>query len=188
MNTDLKIIKEYVQNKITCDIKATVIIGDREYTFSQQKIPEIALNMVMPDDMIRMNTYSIKIKYPDENRPNVILTVPDDETVNFLFTQSEDVVQEELPDIAQGIQAVLKRMNPGAAFYKISDIQSELSKIWWFDYSTVALDDDIYNIMYLFCLNGTLVMGGFCCLQKYRKQWKPLVLQMLETIKQEEMK
>lgn len=187
MCMDLKIIKEYIQNKTICDIKSAVIIDNREYTFSQQEIPKMMLSMVLPDGMDIMNSYSIKIKFPDENRPDVILALSDDDTINFMFSSiEEDVFEEDLQNILQGILMVLKRMHSGATFYQTGNIQSELSNIWWFDYSTAALDDDIYNIMYVLCLNGILIIGGFCCLQKFRKQWKPLVLQMLETVTRRE--
>lgn len=180
---DLEIIDHYIQNKTNGDIRSTAVIGDREYTFSYQEIPEIMLGMVLPEGIRPLSTYSAKIKYPDENRPDIILTVPDDETINFLYNQFDDrVTEEDLPDIFQGIQVVLKRMNPGSVFYQNGVIHCELSDVFWFDYSTVALDDHIYNIMYALCLNNTLLLGGFCCLQKYHKQWNILVLQMLETI------
>ena len=183
MCMDIKIIREYMQNKTVCDIKSIVFIDNREYIFTRQEIPEIMLSMVLPNEITYMNPYSTKIKFPDENRPDVILSIPDDDTTNFLFSSMDDeVFEEDLQNISQKILIVLKRMNAGATFYQTGNIQSELLNIWWFDYSTAAIDDDIYNIMYIFYLNDILIIGGFCCLQKFRKQWKPLVLQMLETI------
>ncbi len=180
---DLEIINRYVQNKTRCDIHSTAVIGDREYTFSFQEIPGIMLGMVLPEGTRPLSTYSAKIKYPDENRPDVILTAPDDETINFLYNRFGDrITEKELPDILQGIQMVLRRMNPASVFYQNGVIHCEVSDVFWFDYSTVALDDHIYNMMYALCLDNTLLLGGFCCLQKYRNQWKILVLQMLETI------
>ena len=139
--------------------------------------------MVLPDIMMEMGLYLIKMKYPDENRPDVILMLDGDETINFLFTQFEDSVQpEEIEDIIHGIQSVINRMNQGSTFYQNGKIKAKLVDIYWFDYTSVAIDDDVYNIIFAFCLNETLVLGGFCCLNTYRKQWKILVLQMLETL------
>lgn len=183
MNMDQEIIKKYMQNKNCYDINESVVIGEKEYTFVYQEIPQIMLKMMLPKGTIPLSSYSTKVKYPDENRPDIILTTSDDETINFLFNQFKDIItKEELPDISQGIQMVLKRMYPASVFYQDGIAHSELSDIFWFDYSTVALDDNIYNIMYVLCLNNTLMLGGFCCLQRYRKPWKKLVLQILETI------
>ena len=180
---DLEIIDDYIKNKTSCDIASSVVIGDKEYTFLYQEIPEMMLKMMLPKGIIPLSSYSKKIKYPDENRPDIILTVPDDETINFLYDRFKDrITAEELPDILRGIQVVLKRMDPASVFYQNGKVHSKLSDVFWFDHSTVALDDHIYNIMYVLCLYDTLLLGGFCCLQKYRKQWKGLVLQMLDTI------
>lgn len=91
MNMDQEIIKKYMQNKNCYDINESVVIGEKEYTFVYQEIPQIMLKMMLPKGTIPLSSYSTKVKYPDENRPDIILTTSDDETINFLFNQFKDI-------------------------------------------------------------------------------------------------
>lgn len=187
MNTDIEIIKEYIYNKSTDMNNSTTVINGRSYTFSQQRVPEMPVFMTLPDGIVLMEPYCQKIKYPNENRPDVILTVPTDETVNFLFTQiKEFVTEQDIPDVLQGIQSVIKKMHANSLIKQTGEIPAKLSNVCWFDYTVAAMDADIYNIMYILSLNDTLFIGGFCCLQEHHKQWKPLILEMIATITEEE--
>ena len=77
MNMDQEIIKKYMQNKNCYDINESVVIGEKEYTFVYQEIPQIMLKMMLPKGTIPLSSYSTKVKYPDENRPDIILTTSD---------------------------------------------------------------------------------------------------------------
>lgn len=177
-------IEKYMQEKQKRNIfSGELFIGGNRYSFIRQPVPKLPISMFYPKDFIEMSSMSAKVKYPDENRPDVILTHPVDETVNFLYTKfGQGTTSENIPNVIIGIQAVMKRMNSSIIIRPSEQIETKIGSIEWFEYMSPALDEDIYNLMYTFCLEDELYIGGFTCLREYRKQWKPIVLQMVETI------
>lgn len=133
---DKKYLENYIHYKQAKDITVSdILIGENTYSFALQPVPNLHISMFYPDGFEEMSAVSARAKYPNENRPDIILTNPADETVNFLFTQTRDAAtSEDIPDIAQKLQAVIKRMNAGAVFHQTGTIDTELGKIGWFDY------------------------------------------------------
>lgn len=181
---DKKHLENYIQYKQAKDITVSdILIGENTYSFTLQSVPNLPISMFYPEGFEEMSAVSARAKYPSENRPDIILTNPADETVNLLFTQTKDAAaSEDIPDIVQKLQTVIKRMNAGVVFHQTGIIETELGNIGWFDYGSSALDDDLYNLMYTLCVQDTLLIGGFCCLREHQRQWCPVVLQMLKTI------
>jgi len=183
-SSDKKHLENYIQYKQAGDITASyILIGENTYSFTLQPVPKLPISMFYPIGFEKMTAASAKAKYPNENRPDIILTNPADETVNLLFSLTKDAVtSDDIPEITQKLQTVIKRMNGGATFYGAGQIESTSSKIGWFDYISPTLEEDVYNMMYTLCVHDALLIGGFCCLREHQRQWQPVVRKMLETI------
>ena len=183
--SDIKNITKYTQEKQEqqLSIHSEILFGDEKYTFSHREVPNTPLSMHLPESLILMSNASIKLKYPSVERPKIILTTIN-ETVNFLYTPTEiEFPSTELKTTMEGFRAVLKRMNPSFVINEPQPLQTTQDKeIYWFDYRSPVMETELYNLMYATEVNGTLFMGGFNCLWKYRFQWKTLILQMMRTI------
>ena len=189
--TDIQNIDEYIQEKqeSLISIHNEVIIGAKKYSFSYQEVLDGAISMYLPEEIAPMNGLSIKLKYPMEDRPEIILTTMD-ETVNFLFTPTDfEFSAMEAKSTIDGFRTVIKRMNPSFTIRESQLLHTEQDKeIYWFDYRSPVLETELYNLMYVTEIRGTLLIGGFNCLSEHRHLWKTLVLQMLKTISVREVR
>lgn len=55
-------------------------------------------------------------------------------------------------------------------------------QIGYFDFIMPALDNKIYNLMFLFRVGENVTMGSINCLQKEMNIWKPIAYGMMESI------
>jgi len=54
--------------------------------------------------------------------------------------------------------------------------------IAYFDFIIPAADTGVYNLLYVFSLKGTLMMGTFNCLEKDMEDWQDIFFQMMHSI------
>lgn len=165
------------------------IIGDTAYRFARRAVPQLPISMILPINITIMDINSVKEKYPVENRPDIALTLPHDETINFLYTLTDKPTSNsDILEILKNFKKVIKHLQFGSTFYESDLIQAEISPIGWLDYKNTVLGKAVYNIMYLLNLEGKLLICSFCCPYKDRQDWKPLVLEMIKKIRYIEKK
>lgn len=180
---------EYIKNrnkqrKINeMNIALESIFLNIEMHFKERGLFEKQLYIHIPEEFIKMSEISQKIKYPSENRPEIILTSADS-TVNFTFSLLPLKNQTtSIFDTITAIKAVVKRKNPANLFYHLKVIKStDGNEIGYCDYLGYALDGDIYNVMYVMIVNKKLLLGTFCCPKGSMEQWKVIIPQILKTI------
>jgi len=167
------------------DIKdGYVIIDDVHIPFSERFIISGKLYMTIPSEFVMMAPEAAKIKYPNENRPAIILT-NEDGTINITFSFTTD----ELEDVDDNVEVArnqlartMVRMNP--AYKTISkSVINEGIKIGYFDFVSPVLDGEIYNLTFIFALQGKLVLGCFNCLYSDSEAWLEVAQQMLRSIR-----
>ena len=75
-------------------------------------------------------------------------------------------------------------MNPANIFFEEGQDVTDFSyPFCWFDYKSYALDDQIYNFMYLMLLSEKIILHGcFNCKFELGKEWKDIVQQVIKTI------
>ncbi|GFN32142.1 hypothetical protein [Paenibacillus xylaniclasticus] len=160
-----------------------VKIGSRYYAFKETAFWDGRVTLLIPEDFDDMPPHLSKIKYPHEQRPQIIKT---DETgcINVTLSRIDQELEEEwVQELAEGMKAILRKANPASVFYTEGVEEVEGKQIAYFDFKSPAIDDPIYNVMFYFMLEGTTVMGTFCCLYKDYAAWRPIVLQMIQSIR-----
>jgi hypothetical protein len=124
-----------------------------------------------------------KIKYPAEQRPQII-KMNEDGSINVtLSLYAEKLKKEDVPDCIVALKAVIDRMNPANIFFELKTEQSETLTVGYFDYKSNAIDSDLYNIMFVAPIAGNTMLGTFNCRLSDRENWQTIVLQMILSIR-----
>ena len=55
-------------------------------------------------------------------------------------------------------------------------------KIAWLAYETMAIDADIFNIMFITPLEGKLLYGSFNCILGMQDEWEEIAMYCIRTI------
>lgn len=177
----IRIVQE-AQNsrKIHCNNQITIYGID--YFFSEPRIFEEKFSVFIPDAFLEMPDYMVEEKYPSKYRPKIIYT-NEDGSINISFNYKWDEIKpDEIKDCLIGFKSVIKRMNPAFTFYDIEEYFVEDLPMGYFDYRSYALDDDVYNILFVTAIDSRLLYGTFSCLFKQKDQLKLLALRMINSI------
>lgn len=159
-------------------------INDLLVEFERISIEPILIHMMLPNTFVTMPQSMVKVKYPSENRPQLIKTSLDT-TVNFTFNRLPNGVhRDHLEAAADQLQAVIKRTSPANVFFdKKKEKTEDDTPLCWFDYKGYAIDEQIYYMMYILPLKGDrLLHGTFNCKYQHMEEWKEAARQAILSI------
>lgn len=158
--------------------------GDEALEFQEREIVKRQVWMWLPKVFGYLSKEHAKLKYPNENRPDIIYTSPDT-TINISFFTNR---KEALPAGAEqgfrdNMEQIFYVMHPSCSTIEKKTVQSEMSLIAWFDTITPAMDSEIYNLMYFTSFKERLFMGSCNCLRADMDVWKDFFIQMLASLR-----
>lgn len=161
----------------------SVKIGDRYYEFEETEFFEEKLKLYIPKDFEDMPLEGRKFKYPSENRPEIIKCNEDGSiaiTLNIIDSPLDEEHVEMLRDMMKSIN---QRLNPANIFFDEGILEIDEKNIGYFDFKSSAIDDFLYNFVFLLELQEKTLMGTFSCSFSEYEEWKDIVIQMINTIR-----
>ncbi len=176
--------KQDEKRKEFYDLRTGMYVKERLIQFKRAYLEETDVTIALPVDFVTMPESIKKIKYPVESRPSLVKTSLDT-SVNFSFTRTAQGMREnQLPMASKQMRMIIQRMNPANIFFEEGQDVTDFSyPFCWFDYKSYALDDQIYNFMYLMLLSEKIILHGcFNCKFELGKEWKDIVQQVIKTI------
>lgn len=165
------------------DIYKGIYIDDKIMEFEEVKLFDEKMSIMLPKEFVDMPSNLARIKYPCEGRPQIIKTDLSG-GINFTFSMFESQIKkEQIEGVSKGFKSIIKKMNPANMFFEEKTDDLGESKISWFDYKGFALDGKIYTLVYVTSINGRVLHGIFNCKYDLVKEWKPIVRQVIMSIK-----
>lgn len=161
-----------------------VKINNCFYQFEETEFLDGNLKMYIPDNFIDMSENARKFKYPSENRPEII-KCNDDGTIAITLKVIDSPLDEEnVENLKNMMKFINQRLNPANIFFDDGIENVDDKNIGYFDYKSSALDDFLYNFIFLCEYKDKTLMGTFCCSYGEHKQWKEdIINQIINTIK-----
>lgn len=163
--------------------KGSVLVGGKTLVFKEREILKRKMWIWMPDSFGQLSKELARLKYPNENRPDIIFTNPET-TVNVTVSHKQDKLgkgQEE--EIRDYMEQVIARLHPESGTIEKQTALAGEHCFAWFDFVTPAIDTEIYNLMFFTALENRLLMGACNCLKPDMEEWKELFIQMLESVR-----
>ena len=139
---------------------------------------------MLPSIFEPLDPKSAEIKYPSSNRPPIILS-EQSESVNFTFNLLSQLplTNEHVEEASKFFKQTIRRTNPANVFFGEDVITTQGCKVAYFEYKSYAIDQDIYNLVYVLPVNQQTLLGTFNCRFVDAKTWKPIVDEVLKTCK-----
>ena len=161
----------------------TGIVVDRKLVeFERKTVIEGKLTIMLPIDFTKMNPDIARLKYPSEQRPQVIFTDPNN-SVNFWVTRGEDFVEEKsIENLRDQVFATIQRLNPAIKIQQSGvEIVSD-RKVAYVEYSNPVIDGKIYNVMVFLAIDEKVTIVCFNCITKSAKYWRNPMMEMLKSM------
>lgn len=163
-------------------IETGMYIRGEMVEFERQLYFNDKMSVMLPKSFVPMPLSIQKMKYPSEQRPQVIMTSLDI-TTNFNFSLlPQEMENDQTFNCVEQMKQMIKKLNPAVAFYDMQEIDREKGKLSWFDYKSYTIDEPLYNIMYVTPIDGKVMHGIFNCLYRYKEDWKEAALQVIASI------
>lgn len=182
----LAIYEQVVVNRVSLERNEShsalsdLIIDDSTCHFEKREFsPDISI--VLPIGMCSLAADMLVFKYPNANRPEIILSSTD-ASVSFSFECMSATTRDIDLRLAE-YKAVIKRMHPGYVFFteEIFNLESGV-KGACYDFRGIALDGDIYCLNFFIDLPNAELLGWFSCSIDQQERWESLFMQMVKTI------
>ncbi|WP_250277186.1 hypothetical protein [[Clostridium] colinum] len=166
------------------NIKEGVYIKNEYVEFEKVKLFNNAMSILLSKNFIDLPENMKKIKYPSEDRPQIIKTSLDT-SVNFGFSLMPlPIKNEQTKDAITQFKILLKKVNPAYIFYDLKSEKIGEKTISWFDFKSYGLDFPMYNIMYILPIRNKVMHGIFNCLYEDVNEWKEYAFQVIKTIEE----
>ncbi|MCL1810053.1 MAG: hypothetical protein FWG42_09865 [Clostridiales bacterium] len=177
--------KEYGDEEFICEIvgaeqenqgeEDSIVLGER-------CIIEGRLYMLIPEDFVMMPPEIAEIKYPSESRPDITYTDSEGTTtISFILTRDK-LKSEDIEAAMEYLQKVFTRVHPARGILSSDIIEGEL-RVGHFDFISPAIDGEIYNLVFIFSLDGRLAFGAFSCLHLDMATWLETAVQIASTVR-----
>lgn len=175
-------LQKLKQKQVYSTLETGMYINNQIVEFERRTYFDEALSVLLPVSFVPMPEEQAKIKYPVEQRPQVIESNLDG-SVNFTMSYFPMKVQpDELARTKDTFRTAVTVMNPAVLFFDDKVQPLGKTNLAWFDYRGYALDDQIYNLMFATTIEGKLLFGTFNCRFADFGEWKPAVIQMIESM------
>lgn len=164
-------------------IENEVVVDGVTYQFARRKLFEDTISIVVPESFEVMKPQVSRMKFPNENRPQIILCSENGGTTLSFSRIPKAVEKSAIKQTAEQMRAAIKRMNPAFVFQEQGDFDvSEELHVAWFTFISYAVDIDLFNQWFAANLENELLIGSFGCSAEIGDAWQPLVEQMLRSI------
>lgn len=162
-----------------------IIVKYKKMEIEEKSVLDGGLTMMLPAEIHLMDEELARAKYPDGNRPDYIYS-NEDTTVNFTFSIDDSglINNEEVEEVKNILSSQMRRLYPGSKIEDSQTIQAGEKAVSFFSFDIPLIDGNIYNLMFFMEYQEHLLIGGFNCSIHQKKQWRPLVRQMLMTIRE----
>jgi hypothetical protein len=165
------------------DIKnGPIKIVDRYYEFEEKDFFDEKLKLFIPKDFEEMSEAARKLKYPSENRPDIIKCNEKGNTCVTLKIINSPLDEEKVAKLKDNMKVVIKRTNPANVFYEDGVLEVDSKNIGFFEFKGFAIDDSLYNLMFFLEFEKKTLMGTFSCLHSESKEWREIAFQIIKTI------
>lgn len=182
----IRMLQENQEEAKNQDIRqGSIFVEDQELIFQEHEILKGQLWMWMPDAFAPLSKELVRIKYPNENRPDHIWSNPQT-TVNVSFSHRQEKMEPgETGEVRDYMGQVMEHLYPSSNILDKDIVKSDTHEheIAWLDLVTPAMDTPIYNLMFFTPLGGRLLMGSCNCLAHEQEDWKGLFIQMISSIR-----
>lgn len=161
-------------------IETGIYSGMEFLEFCETKLFQDKVGVVLPVSFTEMTIGEAKKKYPSEQRPQVIMTNQDG-TINFAFNLLEQKLEAEMLEAAvRDFVRVMKRLYPTNICLKIETGQGIHLPYASMEFTSIAVNENLYNMVMLLPIGDELLMLLFNCPFDKRGEWTQCLTQIRE--------
>lgn len=141
------------------------------------------VKMRIPKIFELMPAETAALKYPSERRPKPIYT-DESTSINLAFNHTDNFLDDaEMNEFQEEMVEVIKNVQPAAEFLDEGVLEIEQKPFGYIEFISPAIDDTIYNLIYLASLEERALLCTFNCLEADMEIWRPVAKAMMDSLR-----
>lgn len=156
-------------------------INGEDVRLEEQYIFDRQVRIKLPENFVDMPMHLAKYKYPSEMRPQVIKW-NENVSVSIAFNLFDAPAEEEqLNEIAETFKNIISTMNPAVIMYDTRETMGR-KKVVNFSFKSYALDDQVFNILFIAVIHHKLLHGVFNCAIGEKEEWLDIMEEIMKSV------
>lgn len=129
------------------------------------------LEVLVPKSFTEMDDATLKTKYPNENRPTLVLA-NDTRSISLAINHTNNAVTaSQLKQLHQQLDSSIRQAQPDAS-WMFSGFQHHHGREWvQLEFQSPAIDTKIHNIMIATSVDGRMLAISFNCTDAHSAEW-----------------
>lgn len=164
--------------------KGYIIVRYEQLALKKTEIMDGKAVMLLPENMEKMSEERMAVKYPDPDRPNWILSNSSGTVAITFHLETGELQSGEAEQITELLKGEMRRLYPASEVEEEPVLGEGRERVYWFSLDIPLIDDQCCHVMFFREMEEGLLMGTFDCSQDTKKQWKPILSQLLPTIRE----
>lgn len=139
------------------------------------------LSLLVPQSFTQMSEEMLRIKYPAERRPTIVLTNPEG-SVNVAVNHTGNSLRpDQLREAHAAMDQTFRNVYPSAKWNRSEVVSINGRQFFVLDLRTPAMDTEIRNIMGGTSLDGRFLIITFNCTKELEPEWEGVGQRIIES-------
>jgi hypothetical protein len=144
------------------------------------------LSILVPNSFTQMSEEMLRVKYPSERRPTIVLTNPEG-SVNVAVNHTSNALPpSQLRQAHTAMETTFRNLYPSAEWNRSEIVTLKGRSYFVLDLRTPAIDTEVRNIMAGTSLDDRFLIITFNCTHELEPQWAGIGKRIIESVRLEE--
>lgn len=155
----------------------------QDIQLTERKILKGQISILVPEDFGIMTLEALKVKYPKDNRPDLVFT-NDSSTVNLHFEHTDfEATPEQIPLYLDQFLRFFEQNYPASPPLDKGTGQINGHEVGYIEIKLPADGDEVYNLMFYTTVNERLMIISFNCTAGLMEKWKETAFTIMRSLK-----
>jgi len=158
-----------------------------DFMLKREEFSDLGISICIPEFLEDLSEDELQQKFIFDQKPTA-LKANLGHKIMFTINAAPIDIHDANPDDSVSElmlmqQKIISRLTPGYQEYGIKMKKFDEHILACLNYKSHSLEDDMYNIFYLFIHKGKMIHGLFSCLLADQVEWNLVFLMCLDTLK-----
>ena len=159
------------------------LFASAQIDLEKRKVLGDKVEILVPGKFKQMSQEMLDFKYRGNNKPTLVLT-DDAAAVNLGFNLMQHQANEDLIETYKNLlKGSFEKSFPNAIWKSDGVRMIHGRKVGYFKLLTAAIDQSIYNYIFITHCEGKLLVGTFNCTEKRLAEWEETAEKIIESLK-----
>jgi hypothetical protein len=148
----------------------------------KRRVLDEKIEILIPKEFKIMDSEMLDLKYKGQNKPTLVFT-DEDGAVNIAFSHLPNTASDDIVEAYKNsIKNSFKKSFPNATWKGDGVKEINGRKVGYIKLVTDAIDQKVFNSLFITHCEGKLLIGTFNCTEKLLPKWEKVSEEIIESL------